>query len=398
MNSVTQAVILAGGQGMRLRPLTEHIPKPMILVNGRPFLEHLVDLLRENGIRDIVMLLGYLPEKVVEYFGDGKGFGVTIRYSIGNTENLTGTRVRDAKALINDCFLLLYSDNYWPLQLEKLTMFYEEKKTLGTLVAYSNRYGDAEHGKENNLCVEADGRVSYYGTFGSKNNLNAVDIGFFVLNKKIFSLMPDRENFSFEHTILPKLISQSALAAYVTDHPYYAITTMDQIPTVEKFLTPKKVIFLDRDGVINKQMPPHEHVLRWEEFKFLPGVLNALRELTRGGYQIYIITNQRGIARGLMPENDLREIHKRMTKEIEGCGGKITDIYYCSHEKDENCFCRKPKPGMFFQAAREHRINLTKSIFIGDSESDKEAGEIVGCKIMILNHGETLQSVIKSLK
>ena len=84
----TQAIILAGGRGERLRPFTDNLPKPMVPVNGKPFLEYVVELLRENGITEIVMLLGYLPEKITEYFGDGKKFGVSIKYSIGSVDDL----------------------------------------------------------------------------------------------------------------------------------------------------------------------------------------------------------------------------------------------------------------------------------------------------------------------
>ncbi|MEK7169297.1 MAG: HAD-IIIA family hydrolase [Patescibacteria group bacterium] len=392
----TQAIILAGGRGERLRPFTDNLPKPMVPVNGKPFLEYVVELLRENGITEIVMLLGYLPEKITEYFGDGKKFGVSIKYSIGSVDDFTGTRVRNAAPLLADEFLLLYSDNYWPLNLEKLTGFYREKNVTGSLVAYSNVNGDAEHGQENNVRVQEDGRVAYYGPFSKDPNLNAVDIGFFLMKKNIIDMMP-KDNFSFEHTILPKLIQNNSLAAYVTDHPYYAITTVGQIPVVEDFFKSKKVIFLDRDGIINRQMPPHDYVKKWEEFEFLPGVLDAFTALTKAGYEIYIITNQRGISRGLMTEDDLKDIHIRMTAEIEKHGGQIAGIYHCSHGNDDNCLCRKPKPGMFFQAAREHKLNLTKSVFIGDTESDRLASEAAGCKTIILKTGEILETAVKSL-
>lgn len=393
---IIQAVILAGGRGERLRPLTDNLPKPMVLVSGKPFLEYIVELLRDNGIKDIVMLLGYLPERVTEYFGDGKKFGVKIKYSIGSVDDFTGTRVRNAASLLADEFLLLYSDNFWPLNLKKLVEFYREKNVMGSLVAYSNVNGDAEHGQENNVRVQEDGRVAYYGPFSKDPNLNAVDIGFFMMKKNIIDMMPNN-NFSFEHTILPKLIQNNTLAAYTTHHPYYAITTAGQIPVVEEFFKPKKVIFIDRDGVINEQMPPHDYVKKWEEFGFLPGVLDAFAALTKAGYEIYIITNQRGISRGLMTEDDLKDIHARMTAEIEKHGGQIAEIYHCPHGNGDNCLCRKPKPGMFFQAAREHKLNLTKSVFIGDTESDRLAGEVAGCKTIILNNGESLEMAVKSL-
>ena len=105
---IKQAVILAGGKGERLKPLTDTLPKPMVPVNGRPFLEYLVELLKNNGIEEIVMLLGYRPEKITEHFGDGTKFGVNIKYSIGAVEDETGTRIKNAKGLLKDKFLLMY--------------------------------------------------------------------------------------------------------------------------------------------------------------------------------------------------------------------------------------------------------------------------------------------------
>lgn len=393
MKAIRQAVILTGGQGMRLRPLTDNLPKPMAPINGRPFLECLVELLRDNGIEEIVMLSNYLPEKITEYFGNGEQFGVSIKHSNGSIDDLSGTRLKKAASLLADEFMLLYNDNYWPMDLEKLTDFYRSKPALGTLVAYSNTYGDAEHGQQKNLRIEADGRVTRYGQFSDDPDLNGVDIGFFLLKKKIIDLMPD-ENLLFEHAVIPQLIKQGSLFAYWTDHPYCAITTVDQLPEMAEFLRPKRVIFLDRDGVINRPMPPRDYVKNWEEFEFLPGALLAIAKLTRAGYQIYIVTNQQGVARGLMSESALTDIHQKMVAEITQHGGRIAGIYHCPHGDDENCDCRKPKPGLLFRAAREHQLNLTKAVLIGDTESDRQAGVVAGCRSIILKPGESLIDII----
>ena len=391
---VTQAIVLAGGAGTRLRPLTLDRPKPMVLVGGKPFLEHLIVMLRENGITDILLLLGYLPEKVKEYFGDGSAFGVRIQYSIGTPEDETGTRLQNASPMLHDTFLLLYCDNYWPMNLQKMLEFYYEKGVSGMITVYNNRDGGAEYGSKHNVRVEDDSFVSFYGPFSEDPQLNAVDIGFFIMSKKsVLSLIP-AGNFSFQDIVLPKLIARKELVGFRTDHPYYAITSPDRIPIIERFLTPRKIVFLDRDGTINKKMSPHEYIRRWEEFEFLPTVLKSFQVLTDAGYEIFIITNQRGIARGLMTEDNLQDIHKKMVAEIEKCGGRVSGIYYCPHGNDDNCFCRKPKPGMLFAAARDHALNLTKSVFIGDSENDRMAGEAAGCRMIMLNAGEALQEVI----
>jgi len=368
----------------------------MVPVGGRPFLEHLVGLLRDNGITEIVLLVGYLAEKIITHFGDGSQFGVSIKYSIGTESDLTGTRIRNAASLLADKFLLLYGDNYWPMRLGKMLDFYKSKSAIGTLVAYSNIHGDAEHGSQNNLRIEADGRVTHYGAFSDDPSLNGVDIGFFLMNKQIVRMMP-ADNFSFEQVILPRLIEQGTLFAYHTDHPYHAITTVAQLPVMAEFLRPKRVIFLDRDGVINRQMPPHDYVKNWAEFEFLPGALEALRLLSQASYQIYIVTNQRGIARGLMTEADLDDIHQRMQAAITAAGGQIADIYYCPHNYDDNCDCRKPKAGMFTRAAREHNLDLSRTLFIGDNESDVVSGRARGAEALIVSSDHNLLATVQQL-
>lgn len=147
----------------------------------------------------------------------------------------------------------------------------------------------------------------------------------------------------------------------------------------------KRVAFLDRDGVINKKLPEDMYVTKWEEFEFLPGLLEAIPILNGNGFVVVVITNQRGIGRGLMTEDDLRGIHGKMVAEIEKGGGHIDKIYFCPHDKGDNCDCRKPKPGMILSAIDELKsegvdIDLKSSYMFGDSEKDIIAGRAAGVK------------------
>lgn len=396
MTGIRQTVILAGGEGTRLRPLTQNMPKPMVPVNNRPFLEYLIDMLKGNGISEAVLLLGYLPEKITGYFGDGSNFGVDMKYSIGKVSDKTGTRIKNAGPLLDDVFLLMYGDNYWPLNLKKLFEFYNERKTLASTTIYANKDGKGEYGAENNISVDDDGYVLKYDKSRKDKNLNGVDIGFFIISKRVLELMPNKD-FSFEEETLPRLVEKRQLAGYRTEHRYYYISTPESLKLTERFLQPKKVVLLDRDGVINKKAPENDYVKNWSEFEFLPGTIEALRLLTQNGYDIYIITNQRGIARKMMSEHDLSVIHEKLKEELEKHSVKINQIYYCPHGLDDGCDCRKPKPGMLFQAAREHDFDLTKAVFIGDDERDLQAGEAAGCKTDMVNPGKGLLQIVTSL-
>lgn len=144
-------------------------------------------------------------------------------------------------------------------------------------------------------------------------------------------------------------------------------------------LTMNKAVFLDRDGVINRKLE-NDYVKKWDEFCFLPGVFEAIKAIKEKGYLVIVATNQRGIAKGLMTEEDLEEIHRRMQKELKKHGAQVDDIFYCPHDISDNCNCRKPKPGMLIQAQKKWDIDFSSSFIIGDSESDIEAGRRVGCR------------------
>lgn len=147
-------------------------------------------------------------------------------------------------------------------------------------------------------------------------------------------------------------------------------------------MTLQNVIFLDRDGVINRDSP--EYVKRWEEYEFLPGSLEAIAALSRAGYTLILITNQSIIGRGMVPPGVLEDMHQRMRREIEDAGGEIFDIFYCPHRPDEDCDCRKPEPGLIFQAKERYGIDLPRTVMIGDNVKDVACGRNAGCGATLL--------------
>lgn len=151
-----------------------------------------------------------------------------------------------------------------------------------------------------------------------------------------------------------------------------------------------KIIFLDRDGVINRD-PMNlacGYVTKWKEFKFLPGAKQAIRKLTKAGYAIYIISNQAGIAKGYFTLKALRDITKKMLKEVERAGGKIAGVFYCPHKDVDNCDCRKPKTGLFRKALQRRKVDLKDTFFIGDKIADIQAGHAAGCKTILVLSGK----------
>jgi D-glycero-D-manno-heptose 1,7-bisphosphate phosphatase len=142
-----------------------------------------------------------------------------------------------------------------------------------------------------------------------------------------------------------------------------------------------KAAFLDRDGVINRKAPAEdEYITRWEEMQLIPGVVEAITLLNRASFLVIVVSNQRCVARGLLTTSELEAMHQQMCRELQRVGAKIDGVYFCPHEEDPPCSCRKPEPGMLFAAADEHQVDLTSSWMIGDSEKDVQAGRSAGCR------------------
>lgn len=146
----------------------------------------------------------------------------------------------------------------------------------------------------------------------------------------------------------------------------------------------RKAVFLDRDGVINRKAPDGQYITAWEQVEFLPGIDEALRELKRAGFLLIIVTNQSAISRNELAVDTLESIHRRMIERLSEAGVTIDAVYYCPHDRNGKCECRKPRPRMLFQAAEEHGIDLRQSWMIGDTTSDIEAGLAAGCRTVWL--------------
>ena len=369
MINIKQAAILCGGRGMRLRPLTDRMPKPMVPVNDIPFLQHLLDQLKDNGIKEVILMTGYLGEQIRDHFRDGGSLELKISYSHGPTEWETGQRVFEAKDMLEEKFLLLYSDNFLPFNLEKAVKFHEEKRRLLSFIVQPKARG--------NIRLGEGGAVLAYDKTRSGEGLNFVELGYMVADKKIFEYYTDKE-VSFSD-IIAKLVSAGEVAGMPVLDTYYSISDMERLKLTEKYLKPKKILLVDRDGVINEKAPCGEYVTAWEKFSFIRENVEGMKRLSGAGFSFIVISNQAGIARGMVSAEAVDDIHQRMKDALEKKGVRILAIYLCPHHWDEKCLCRKPEPGLFFQASREWFFRLDKTYFIGDDYRDCQAAYRAGC-------------------
>ena len=150
-------------------------------------------------------------------------------------------------------------------------------------------------------------------------------------------------------------------------------------------------VILDRDGVINAESP--EYIKSPDEWEPLPGSLDAIARLTKAGFQVFVATNQAGIARGKLSLVELDIIHQRMLNEVEQLGGRIVDIRYCPHHPDDHCNCRKPAPGMLLDLAKIYNLDLSMGHFVGDSIKDLQAAKAAGCKGVLVLSGNGHESL-----
>jgi len=149
-----------------------------------------------------------------------------------------------------------------------------------------------------------------------------------------------------------------------------------------------RVVFLDRDGVINEYPGDTDYVKDWGEFKFIPGSIEGIKKLNACGFNLYVVSNQAGVSKGLYTQEDLDEINENMSKELKAQGAGVEGIYYCTHLESDNCNCRKPKTGLLKQAVLNLGATLEISFFIGDSFIDMGAAHCFGAKSVLVLSGK----------
>lgn len=403
-------VLMAGGRGTRIAELFPNIPKPLIPVAGIPILEREIKSLCAQGFKDMILTVGYLADKIITYFGDGRQLGVNIDYFVEETPlGNAGALFRLRDKIGNEPFLLLNADAAFDVDFNRMVAFHKAHGGLVTLFTHPNSHpydsGLIIAGKNGNVekwLAKEDERPQWY-----ENRVNA---GLHVIAPKVLdisvkNLEIDEETglpkgkVDLDRQILKPLCGSNMMFCY--DSPEYVkdMGTPERFHQVEadykngvveaKNLSNKqKAIFLDRDGTINKYVGFLRHI---DDFELVEGVSEAIKLINQSGYLAIVVTNQPVIARGEVSWEELNEIHKKMVTLLGKDGAYIDGLYICPHHPDKgfdgerleykiDCDCRKPKPGLLLQAAKDFNIDLKESYMIGDSNRDVEAGENAGVK------------------
>jgi len=377
--SLRQAIVFCGGMGTRLRPLTNSTPKPMVDVGGRPFLEHLLDQLANQGIDRFVLATGYLGDQIHDHFGSGSPWGWEVEYSVGPPEWKTGRRFREAVDLLDDRFLLLYSDNFAPFDLESLVRCHLAGGRPLTVTLKEKSGGNVGYSSDTNI-------VAYDPTRGTPG-LDYVEIGYAIVERDavldILGTIRGQPNISFSK-VLGAAAEAGLLGGFPTEGAYYSISDPERLEMTAEYLAPKQILLLDRDGTINRKKAPGEYVETWEDFDFILETVRALRELSAEGFEFIVITNQAGIALGVLDEVEVGRIHENMKRELYEMGVEVLDVYVCPDHWDSGSSMRKPKPGMFHLASDQHCFRLDRVLYVGDDVRDCQAAAAAGCGMVYL--------------
>jgi NDP-sugar pyrophosphorylase family protein len=227
----SQAVIICGGLGTRLRPLTYDIPKSMIPVNGKPFLQFIIEFFRDQGVKRFVLCTGRLHENIEAHFGNGNGFGVEITHSVEPEPLGTGGALLNARHLLDERFFLAYGDSLLRLELADLARICDSNNALGVISVYDNCGKIAP----NNVRLSPDGRVLDYVKKDPPASMNCLEAGLALYDRSVLDFAPGRV-FSLEEAVLPQLINRGRLFGLLTPRMFYDMGTPEGLERARREL------------------------------------------------------------------------------------------------------------------------------------------------------------------
>lgn len=233
-----QIIILAGGRGTRLGSMTNEIPKSMIQINGIPFLEILIKYLIKSGFSKIVLSVGYLSDKIENYFSNNKSLNVEITYSKENKPLGTGGAILNLMDLLENEFIVINGDTFLELDYEKFIDFSQKKNKLCTLVGFTAN--NMEYDFINNLLLDDMSDIKDYSKNKTSSNLNYVDAGIYFFKKESMKYFPTSYPISLENEIFPKLIQDNQMGGFVTTSKFYDIGTPEKVLKFANFLKNKQ--------------------------------------------------------------------------------------------------------------------------------------------------------------
>lgn len=386
-----EAIILAGGLGTRLRSVVSEVPKCMAPVDGRPFLQYMLEWLSRYDVSHVVLSVGYLKE-VIFSFIDSRAWPFEISYAVEDEPLGTGGGIRLALTKCReDRVIVLNGDTFFDVDLDALSFTAPVTLALKPMRNF-DRYG----------AVDWDGELvtGFHEKAACAEGLINGGVYALVRSQLDFAFQPKR--FSFEKDLLEPLAAAHLVAGQVQDGYFIDIGIPEdyaraqrELPEIQAVLKASDVVLamdadtllLDRDGVINRWLPG-DYVTSWDKFTFLPGILESLRKWAGHFRHIFLVTNQRGVGKGRMTQEQLEAVHARMLSEITASGGRIDGIYLCTAVSEDDPR-RKPNRGMFDEILAAYPdVRPEKTVMLGDSRYDREFAANCGIGFVLMETAE----------
>lgn len=403
-----QAVILAGGKGSRLKERLGDLPKPMVDICGLPLIERQILLLKRYNFTNIIILVNYASEKIIDFCKKNNNWGINI--SCIDDGDPLGTAGATLKILdlLNSDFLVMYGDTMLDVDLDKFYDFHKKEiNTSATLFLHPN-----DHPADSDLVeIDNEERIIEFHPYPHKPDkyyFNLVNAALYWINKPSLNKWASNNDYlDFGKDIFPLMLKKGLLLKGYRSFEYIkdcgTPSRLDKVSAdfrsgkIQRFRSSQKgrAIFIDRDGTINKEV---NHLSDLKLFELIPQSAEAIKIFNTNEFRTCVISNQPVIARGDCTIEGLLEIHKKMETLIGEKGAYIDRLYFCPHhpvsgfegevkEYKIECDCRKPKVGMILKAEKELNIDLSNSWFVGDTTTDILTAKNAGLKSILVETG-----------
>ena len=372
-------VILVGGKGTRLGSLTKNIPKPLLKINGTPFLQYLINYYSKYNFQNIYLIAGYKGKKIKERFHNKIFNLIKVICVIEKKRKDTGGALFEIKKKIKNDFVLVNGDSFTNVDLT--TFFKKKSKYNYIFLNQNNNY------KENKKLVNLG--IDKSGFLIKKKNSKLMNSGIYFFKKNILNKIENKK-ISLENQIISDLIFKKKIKGIVSKKKLFDIGIRKKLPLIKKNLIKefrKPAIFFDRDGVINVD---NNYVYKFKDFIFKKKIFSTLKKLKK--FYLFIITNQSGIARGFYKEKDFYLLHNKLKQKFISKQIFFNDVIFCPHHPDgkiikykKKCLCRKPGNLMLKIILSRWNIDKKNSYMIGDKISDEICAKKSGIKFIYAN-------------